>query len=298
MDVSVNYILSQAYDLIEVNRIDEARELLEPLLISHADDVDIWWLYAHSVNDPQRARQALDRVQALDPRRYPRAEGLLEDLDNTTSMIPMSLESLPARDRTSSKEEIPYNVDILDEEGDLDEDEDSEPSALVVYGLPLAVAIIATIVVVFSLLPRPSLNISTATLQNPTVITLDQVLTAPTIPITPTALIEAQSVATSLKFTSLPTIQKTTELGETLLFQLCIDEYDLSPSQLVNEVMEEVAQQLSSMTVESQAIGIELNYCQENALYRSVAVPIELAEQYNQGILTVSDYHRSIQAVE
>lgn len=299
MDVSVNYILSQAYDLIEVNRIDEARELLEPLLISHADDVDVWWLYAHSVNDPQRARQALDRVQALDPRRYPRAEGLLEDLDNTTSMIPMSLESLPARERTSSKEEIPDNVDVLDEEGDLDEDEDSEPSALVVYGLPLAVAIIATVVVVFSLLPRPARNISTPTLQNPTATTSDQVLTVPTISITtPTTLIEAQSVATSLKFTSLPTILKTTELGETLLFQLCIDEYDLSPSQLVNEVMEEVAQQLSGMTVDSQAIGIELNYCQENALYRSVAVPIELAEQYNQGILTVSDYHRSIQAVE
>lgn len=125
MDVSVNYILSQAYDLIEVNRIDEARELLEPLLISHADDVDVWWLYAHSVNDPQKARQALEQVNRLDPRRYPRAESLLEDLDNTTSMIPMSLESLPKRVPSSPET---FDMDDSVEEDDLDDEDEAKPS--------------------------------------------------------------------------------------------------------------------------------------------------------------------------
>lgn len=165
------------------------------------------------------------------------------------------------------------------------------------YGLPLAVALIATIVIVFSLLSRPIADNRTPPPPLSTSVT-EQVLSVPTIGITPTELMEAQSIETDLKFTTLPTIQKTTELGETTLFQLCIDEYDLSPSQLVNEVMQEVAQQLPSMSIQSQAVGVELNYCQQNTLYRSVAVPLESAEQYGQGVLSESDYRRSVKAVE
>ncbi|MFZ4825898.1 MAG: hypothetical protein ACOYLB_00945 [Phototrophicaceae bacterium] len=290
MDVSVNYILSQAYDLIEVNRIDEARELLEPLLVSHADDVDVWWLYAHSVNDPQKARQALERVRSLDSKRYPRAENLLEDLDNT-SVMPMSLESLPERPSNQPTTSITSD----DEWDDEDEDDEDSPSRLATYGLPVLVALIVTIVFVVTLL-RPN-TIDNVVTPSSTAISTAQILTVPTVPTTPTVMDAQSQSIPDVKFVTLPVLQKTTELGETTLFQLCIDEYDLSPSQLVNDVMKEIAEQLSTLNVEGQAIGVEMSYCNQNTLYRSVAVAVESAERYAQGDLTEAEYRRAIQAV-
>jgi len=290
MDVSVNYILSQAYDLIEVNRIDEARELLEPLLVSHADDVDVWWLYAHSVNDPQKARQALERVRSLDSKRYPRAENLLEDLDNT-SVMPMSLESLPERPSNQPTTSITSD----DEWDDEDEDDEDSPSRLATYGLPVLVALIVTIVFVVTLL-RPN-AIDNVVTPSSTAISTAQILTVPTVPTTPTVMDAQSQSIPDVKFITLPVLQKTTELGETTLFQLCIDEYDLSPSQLVNDVMKEIAEQLSTLNVEGQAIGVEMSYCNQNTLYRSVAVAVESAERYAQGDLTEAEYRRAIQAV-
>ena len=57
----------EAYELIESNRADEARELLETLLNDHADDADLWWVYAHAVETPEDAESALERVVELDP---------------------------------------------------------------------------------------------------------------------------------------------------------------------------------------------------------------------------------------
>lgn len=290
MDVSLNYILSQAYDLIEANRIDEARGLLEPLLVSHADDVDVWWLYAHSVNDPHRARRALDRVQSLDALRYPRAKTLLQDLD--TIVMPMSLNSfqdIPVTQSTTS-------LELPTEEQDDESDDDKVPSRLAIYGLPAVVAVIVTIVVVFALF-SPTDVLDNVTIPSSATLMLDQVLLVPTVSDSQSTVVQMQSLP-NVMFVNLPMLQKSTALGDTTLFQLCLEEFELSPSQLVNDAMKEIAEQLPTLNLESQAVGVEMNFCVQNTSYRSVAVAIATAEMFARGGLTEIEYRRSIQAVD
>jgi hypothetical protein len=75
MSDSNSAVLQRAYELIEAGQADEARFLLESVLEEEQTNPDAWWIYAHAVEDPVRARQALDQVLALDPG-YPGAAEL------------------------------------------------------------------------------------------------------------------------------------------------------------------------------------------------------------------------------
>ncbi|MBC7870067.1 MAG: hypothetical protein H7Y09_04450 [Chitinophagaceae bacterium] len=74
-----NQDLSKAFDLIEQDRLSEARSMLEPLLASNRDNADVWWIYAYAVDDPVKAHEALDNVLRIDPA-YPGATDLQETL--------------------------------------------------------------------------------------------------------------------------------------------------------------------------------------------------------------------------
>jgi len=80
MQDAISDALSRAYDLIEEDKLDEARALLEPLTTSQADNPDVWWVYAHALSDPTAARAALQTVLRLDPT-YPEAADLMSQLD-------------------------------------------------------------------------------------------------------------------------------------------------------------------------------------------------------------------------
>lgn len=90
MTDSLDTTLGRAYELIEANRIDEAKQLLAPLLTKHPENADVWWLYAHAVDNPREARQALERVQEIDPT-YPEVNELLG-----------AVEEIPKSDQPSS----------------------------------------------------------------------------------------------------------------------------------------------------------------------------------------------------
>ncbi len=83
MSMSINTVLSQAYGLIEADKLDEAVDLLKPVLAEHPNNADAWWLYAHAVTDVDDARAALQTVLQIDPQ-YPEAERLLEMLEEAT----------------------------------------------------------------------------------------------------------------------------------------------------------------------------------------------------------------------
>ena len=72
--------LTRAYELVEAGKSDEARTVLEPILLNDRDNVDAWWIYAHAVDDPVEARRALDHVIRLD-RDYPGAAELMVTLN-------------------------------------------------------------------------------------------------------------------------------------------------------------------------------------------------------------------------
>src|SRR5262245_25579133 len=80
MQDAISDALSKAYDLIEEDKLDEARAILEPLTVSQADNPDVWWVYAHAVSDPEAARKALQNVLRLDEN-YPEAAALMRSLD-------------------------------------------------------------------------------------------------------------------------------------------------------------------------------------------------------------------------
>ncbi len=80
MSDSNSAVLQQAYMLVEAGQAEEARHLIESVLESEQANPDAWWIYAHAVDDPVRARQALNEVLALDPD-YPGAAQLVATLD-------------------------------------------------------------------------------------------------------------------------------------------------------------------------------------------------------------------------
>ncbi|HRF94256.1 MAG TPA: hypothetical protein PLZ51_03635 [Aggregatilineales bacterium] len=59
--------LEQAYMLIEAQKLGEARAILEKVLEQDKNSADVWWLYAHAIDDPKQAVTALENVARLDP---------------------------------------------------------------------------------------------------------------------------------------------------------------------------------------------------------------------------------------
>lgn len=76
-------LLSEAFDLVEAGKPEEARRLLEDALAEGRDaydSPDAWWIYAYTLSEPAAARRALSRVLELDPN-YPGAQELLQELN-------------------------------------------------------------------------------------------------------------------------------------------------------------------------------------------------------------------------
>ncbi|MFN8377256.1 MAG: hypothetical protein U0452_01165 [Anaerolineae bacterium] len=81
MSDSNSAVLQRAYELVESGQSEEARSLVESVLEAEQSNPDAWWIYAHAVDDPVKARQALNEVLALDPE-YPGANELVGVLDS------------------------------------------------------------------------------------------------------------------------------------------------------------------------------------------------------------------------
>ena len=81
MSASTVQILAQAHEYIEAGNLEDAENLIRSLLEQEPDNTDAWWLLAHSVRDPDAAREALDQVLRRDPNDQ-QALSLLAALDD------------------------------------------------------------------------------------------------------------------------------------------------------------------------------------------------------------------------
>lgn len=79
MDSTTARSLSKAYELIEAERLEDARVVLEPILAQERNNADAWWLYAHAVTDSKEAQTALRNILQIKPD-YPGASQLLQKL--------------------------------------------------------------------------------------------------------------------------------------------------------------------------------------------------------------------------
>lgn len=107
--------LSRAFDLIEADQLSEARIILEPLLAQDVDNADAWWLYAHAVEDRDRARDALNNVLRIDPD-YAGAQELLRATEGQSGQ---GIAPLPKPQRG---DDAPIDIDSL-----LNDDDDEFP---------------------------------------------------------------------------------------------------------------------------------------------------------------------------
>ena len=161
MAESLDSTLLEAYELIEANRIDEARKLLVPLLDQYPDEPDLWWVYSHAVDNREEAQRALRRVVELDPS-YDEASYMLEELDVAMgeSTLPKiqpleSIRSLPPPETTLEPFEDDIGGDNVAfdnfDDGDafLDEDETGNGPNLILLGGIVVVLILVSAIVLF-----------------------------------------------------------------------------------------------------------------------------------------------------
>lgn len=151
MSESITGRLSRAFDLIEADRLAEARDLLEPLLTSHQDNPDVWWLYAHAVEDMAPAEDALRRVQELDPN-YPGADKLMASLAGAKAsqgMLDTSFDDLDIDSLMSDDED--YESDTSGQEDFEDGATEEQRSSIrdIFARLALPLAIVALLFFVF-----------------------------------------------------------------------------------------------------------------------------------------------------
>jgi hypothetical protein len=191
--------LQRAYEFIEVDKLDEARAILEPIIAAENDNADAWWLYAHSVYEPEAARGALQNVLRIDPD-YPEASSLLIMLDQQVALQPQqsgvtltqpplkTLKSLgtsesPIVTPTSSEMEDVPDFSSDDDEIDFDDtlpddEEESKPgfrlpmpilAILVVVGIIILGLIFVALFLPPSNLPEATSDVAGLTTDEPTV---------------------------------------------------------------------------------------------------------------------------------
>jgi hypothetical protein len=86
MSNQVSDTLNRAFQLIESNKLNEARLILSPILQANASNPTVWWVYAHAVEDAEEGVRALSKVLELDPM-YPGARELRDAISNPTDVI-------------------------------------------------------------------------------------------------------------------------------------------------------------------------------------------------------------------
>jgi hypothetical protein len=308
MSEATNPELARAYQLIESDELEEARELLDSYLERERDNPDAWWLYAHAVTEPMEAQDALRNVLRLDPS-YPGAKSLLAESEEVlTPKTSTALPRLSPRPVTVEEgERVPDFLDQLDTDDEdfdaFDEDEFSQTEPpeqqrsngsrrLLFILVPILVAIIV-IGVILALIN---------TIQNRPPATPTSVAGVAT-DATPTAQINVDSTADVVN-DGLDTIAEAmsgftviengiaveqTELGETLMVSICND-----PARgLVATTLSALDQlvQQSGITGQAAFIAVQIVDCErDNLPLRTVAVDALDAQAFSTGDISVSEF--------
>jgi hypothetical protein len=294
--------LSRAYELIEAGQLLEARTILEPLLETDRDNPDVWWLYAHAVDDADDARVALANVLRLAPE-YPGATALMNDLERAygEAAAPASA----AVDDFLEEDDF-----VLDEEEAVEEtDTTSSRRRATILRLLLIAATVVLIIVAFVVL-RPFLVVDEPE-EDPTP-TAEELIEEPTfapgVGMLPEEtdepdLIEIEldnGVEPQLVTTIIDALEgfelargvgefRDTNLGATLLFAVCSERGEGLRGTL-NEIMPILAENALSVIDDIDAIGVELIDCDTETVINVIAVPLEDAVAFSGGELTDTEF--------
>lgn len=299
MSEALDQSLSNVHALIEAEKLSEARVVLEPLLETEKDNIDVWWLYAHAVEESDSARIALGNVLRLNPE-YPGARELIEALDKQESGQPSSSDD-----------------GILDlDDDDLDFDDDFEDEILKPAGrrkllmrlgglVVLVVVILVALIVIMSLGQddEPSETTPTSVAQvaitntpwpvaSPEATETLVETAQPTETDEPTPESEYAVVVNELDDLELfePADEVIdTDLGATLLISVCTENSD-SIRETLDSAMTGLADVHSEIPEDVEAFGVRLMDCDAGSTINVIAVPRGDAEAYSEGTITDTEF--------
>jgi hypothetical protein len=307
MGVQNEQALSQAFELIEADKLEEARAILKPILDEDKDNPDVWWLYAHAVTDPEAARLALSNVRRLDPEYLNAGELLYSlekqsptlDFNDTLSEEPSFLPAFPSTLPGMSDTKTFAN----DDDWDLPDDEEDEDTAffrrpifLLAIGTVIF-AIIASLFVLQSLPPQNSEIIegptNQAVVMETSTVELSEVIEATA---TEEQLTTSQAVIPNDEFNTLYTALsdfsvaengigfEQTALGNAVVVSVCT-EPGVTLRETLPNVLKALARESSTLSTEVHAIVARMLDCSNNATLLMIGVPIVDAHAYASGSL-------------
>lgn len=319
MTTAIDQTLEQVYGLIEADKLAEARALLEPLLDEYQDHTDLWWLYAHAVEDPDKAQRALANVMRLDPE-YPGAAQLAQTLRSQhKTPMPPAPQSIPGLDKDAGDDIDDFDDDDFD--FDMFEDAREKPRRSrrllrVLLLLLLVIVLVLGAAIVLSTLGRPAAEVAaepSPTADDSIIVPTDELFPTPEDeqvltpePEEPEATAEAASVDA---FTGLYAVLadfdvpsggivlSQTSLGETVVVSVC-SEPGLEAGAMLKDVMDALAEQLGILPPEAEALAVSIADCDQDGTPRLVGVPVADAAAYADGEIDDRDFQRLWQPLD
>jgi hypothetical protein len=299
MSNSIDFTLAQVYDLIESNDLEQARTLLKTLLETDRDNPDVWWLYAHSVDDPETARLALNSVLHLDPD-YPQVKELLARLNaqiedreslggsDEPSFLKAAISPIPLKSLGSSSSSVvapdlppPLGATVGFDKpvGAVAKPISSSSDTVPLYRRPgclLAMGLIAALLIaglgLLRLLTQQPISTITP------VLTPEVAISELTPVVMPTS---AEGIAQAFSaFTVLDNgiAQEVTTLGQTTVVRVCtVPGLEMRTTLL--QSMDVLARQVSEIQ-NVAAIGVQVWDCSTDTMLRYMVVPVETAQAY------------------
>lgn len=320
--------LEQAYQLIEAGQLGEARGILEGVLANNQNSADMWWLYAHAVEDPKQAITALENVKRLDPTNA-EANNLLQTARQQVGVV------------GSSDDE--FDIDFDDDELAPVTDEDSDDGrrrTLIILGTIVGLALLGVIIWIASprgeqpattpegtfvsqgvnptattdvIANQTPIVISTATpsvtdmTQTPDVINtttpnedVTQIIPTNTAVVIVTNEISIEAFLASLS-ADYPTNGTTetieTVLGATLLVPMCTVRGD-THTQLIPIAMTGLSEHINQLPSDYVGVGVRFLDCSTNETINVMVVPSISALEYNNNDLSEQDFRRAWRVVD
>ncbi|MBC8100479.1 MAG: hypothetical protein H7Y11_13635 [Armatimonadetes bacterium] len=307
-----NADLTRAFALIEADRLDEARTLLELHLKPEAAHADAWWLYAHAVTEPSEAQAALRTLVKLDSS-YPGAAALLRETEQvatpkaTGGITALGVRSATEPTTTTGDFLEPFDDDdLLDDDFDDNDDEtetdiEPAPSRLRQIGF-LAAAVIITLLLIGAAVlvtnqSRQRDSVPTAAITQSAAVT-----SAVTSSVTPnpassdfSLIYDALAGFTVIENSA---VVEPSTLGETFTVAVCNDP-ELGLPKTTLDAINIVAQQAELFVGQAEFVGAKIVDCaQNNRVLRAFAISIEDAQAFASGDLTAAELQSKLRNIQ
>jgi hypothetical protein len=290
--------LQRAYELIQRDNLTAARDILDDYLVTHPNDADAWWLYAHAVADPVEAQNALQTVLRLQPG-YP---GASELLDESQALLPITDEDLQedfARDpRPGSAASTPTSEEFVTSTNPAVRSSSQNPLFLFVAIL-VAVLLIGLAVILANQANTPyvtpTLTTAATNIAQATVVTTQEVVPAITDAVVSTndETVEYSAVYAALENFNVIEDSASTEdaaIGQTLLVSVCNDDAQGLRATSINALTALAESSIELETAGNEFIGIRIVDCQrENLVLRTLAISAADAASYASGEINQTD---------